>query len=200
MDKSIGINESTKNRLDALKGRKSYNSIIEEMLSYFEQTAIPPTSRITSPVAAMKEQSNRIIEVLRGIEKKQNIANNATYDLLKTISLGKRNDEKGEPISADNENYLHVSEVEKLVERHKELEELYNKSEARNKSLMNKVEELKETVNSGNSENVVNTNLLLEIVERLEETPKPATFNNGIYEIERTSFDALITRLKSELK
>src|SRR5659263_574007 len=104
MDKRIGLNETTKNRLDALKGRKSYNAILEEMLSYFEQTAIPPASRITSPVTAMKEQSNRVIEVMRGVEKKQNVALNSIYELLKTVSLGTHNNEKGEPISPNDEN------------------------------------------------------------------------------------------------
>lgn len=200
MDKSIGINESTKNRLDALKGRKSYNTLLEEMLSYFEQTAIPPTSRITSPVAAMKEQSNRVIEVMRGIEKKENITLNAIYDLLKTISLGKSSDEKGGPINANDENYMHVNEVAELVEKHKKLEESSRQLEAKNRVLMNQVDQLKETANSENFENVVNTNVLLEIIERIEEAPKSATFNKDVYEIDKTVFDALMSRLKSELK
>jgi len=195
--KYVPVYESTKKRLDSIKGRKSYELMLDEMLTYFEQTGIVPTSRMVSPVTAMKEQSNRVIEVMRGIEKKENISLNAIYDLVKTISLGKRNDEEGKPISPDNENYMHVSEVEKLVEKHKTLEEQFQKSERENKSLLAKINLLESETKP---DNLVNTNLLLEIVERLEEAPKAATFNKGMYEIERTTFDALISRLKSELK
>jgi hypothetical protein len=75
--KYVPVYESTKNRLDLLKGRKSYEVILDEMLSYFEQTGVNPSSRITSPDAVMKEQSSKIIEVMRGIEKKEIIHLNA---------------------------------------------------------------------------------------------------------------------------
>jgi len=195
--KYVPVYESTKNRLDSLKGRKSYELMLDEMLTYFEQTGIVPTSRMVSPVVAMKEQSNRVIEVMRGIEKKENITLNAIYDLLKTISLGKHNDEKGEVIDDENENYIPVKDVQELLEKHKTLEENFRKLEIQNNSYSSKIKLLE---SEQKPENGVNTNILLEIIERLEETPKAATFNNSIYEIERTVFDALITRLKSELK
>jgi len=195
--KYVPVYESTKNRLDSLKGRKSYELMLDEMLTYFEQTGIVPNSRMVSPVVAMKEQSNRVIEVMRGIEKKENITLNAIYDLLKTISLGKHNDEKGEVIDDENENYIPVKDVQELLEKHKTLEENFRKLEIQNNSYSSKIKLLE---SEQKPENGVNTNILLEIIERLEETPKAATFNNSIYEIERTVFDALITRLKSELK
>jgi len=200
MDKSIGINESTKNRLDALKGRKSYNSILEEMLSYFEQTGVTPSSRITSPNAVMKEQSSRVIEVMRGIEKKENITLNAIYDLLKSVSLNVQQTEKTETSKDDDENYIHVKEVEALIEEHKKLKELYSASEKKNKSHLIEIELLKARTTSENLNASVDTDRLLEIVETIEDRKKPATFNSSIYEIERTVFDAWITKLKDELK
>lgn len=188
MDKIIKTHESTKNRLDALKGRRSYNTILEEMLSYFELTGITPSSLITSPDVVMKEQSSRVIEVMRGIEKKENITLNAIYDLLKSVSLGIKNDNETEINKPD------------LLERYKNLEKLYSASEEKNKSHLIEIELLKARTTSENLNESVDTDKLLEIVETIENRKKPATFNSSIYEIERTVFDAWITRLKDELK
>ena len=199
MDKIIKTHESTKNRLDALKGRKSYNTILEEMLSYFELTGITPSSRITSPDAVMKEQSSRVIEVMRGIEKKENITLNAIYDLLKSVSLNVQQNEKTETSKDDDENFIHVNDVQDLMEQYKELKELYSASEEKNKSHLIEIELLKARTTSEDMNESVDTDRLLEIVETIENRKKPATFNSSIYEIERTVFDAWMTRLKNEL-
>lgn len=199
MDKSIGINQSTKNRLDVLKGRKSYNTLLEEMLSYFEQTGITPSSRITSPDAVMKEQSSRVIEVMRGVEKKQNITLDSIFQLLKSKSLGTQNSEETKMNKEDDENYIHVKEVEVLLEQHKKLKESYSASEEKNKSHLIEIELLKAKTTSVNLNESVNSNILLEITEQIDTLKKPATFNSGIYEIERITFDAWIARLKNEL-
>lgn len=199
MDKIIKTHESTKNRLDALKGRRSYNTILEEMLSYFEQTGITPSSRITSPDAVMKEQSSRVIEVMKGVEKRQYLTLDAIYDLLKSVSLNVQQNEKTET-SKDDENYIHVKEVVALIEQHKKLKELYSASEEKNKSHLIEIEHLKAKTTSENLNESVDTDKLLEIVETIENRKKPATFNSSIYEIEKTVFDAWITRLKDELK
>jgi len=199
MDKIIKTHESTKNRLDALKGRKSYNTILEEMLSYFELTGITPSSRITSPDAVMKEQSSRVIEVMRGIEKKENITLNAIYDLLKSVSLNVQQNEKTETSKDDDENFIHVNDVQDLLDRYKDLEKLYSASEEKNKSHLIEIELLKARTTSEDMNESVDTDRLLEIVETIENRKKPATFNSSIYEIERTVFDAWMTRLKNEL-
>jgi hypothetical protein len=187
MDKIIKTHESTKNRLDALKGRKSYNTLLEEMLSYFEQTGITPSSRITSPDAVMKEQSSRVIEVMKGVEKKQNITLDSIFQLLKSVSLGTQNSEETEAKKQD------------LLEQHKKLKESYFASEEKNKSHLIEIELLKAKTTSVNLNESVNSNILLEITEQIDTLKKTATFNSGIYEIERVAFDAWIARLKNEL-
>ena len=197
--KYVPVYESTKNRLDSLKGRKSYEVILDEMLSYFELTGITPSSRITSPDAVMKEQSSKIIEVMRGIEKKENITLNAIYDLLKSVSLNVQQNEKTETSKDDDENYIHVKDVEALIEQHKKLKESYSASEEKNKLHLREIELLKAGTTSEDLNESVNTDRLLEIVETIEDRKKPATFNSSIYEIDRNVFDAWITRLKNEL-
>ena len=196
--KHIAVYLGTKNRIDALKGRKSYDDILIDMCSYFEISGIAPTSHITSPVAVMKEQSNRVIEVMRGVEKKQNIVLNSIYELLKAVSLGTHNN-KEESISADDENYIHVNDVKQLLDQYKELKKQNEKTEEKNKLLLNEVEALKQLKSSGNSVDFEENNILFEIIEKIDSLKKPSTFNNSIYEIDRNSFDAYIGRLIKEL-
>ena len=197
--KHIAVYLGTKSRIDALKGRKSYDDILIDMCSYFEISGIAPTSHITSPVAVMKEQSNRVIEVMRGVEKKQNIVLNSIYELLKAVSLGTHNNEKEESISADDENYIHVNDVKQLLDQYKELKKQNEKTEEKNKLLLNEVEALKQLKSSGNSVDFEENNILFEIIEKIDSLKKPSTFNNSIYEIDRNSFDAYISRLIEEL-
>lgn len=197
--KHIAVYLGTKSRIDALKGRKSYDDILIDMCSYFEISGIAPTSHIISPVAVMKEQSNRVIEVMRGVEKKQNIAINSIYELLKAVSLGTHNNKKEESISADDENYMHVNDVKQLLDQYKELKKLNEKAEEKNKSLLNEVDALKQLKSSENSVDFEDNNILFEIIEKIDSLKKPSTFNNSIYEIDRNSFDAYISRLIKEL-
>lgn len=198
--KHIAVYAGTKNRIDALKGRKSYDDILVDMCSYFEITGIAPTSHIISPEVVVKEQSNRVIEVMRGVEKKQNIAFNSIYELLKAVSSSSHNNDKDESIIENDENYMHLNDVKDLIDQFKELKKLNEKTEAKNKLLLNEVEELKQQSPSLNSNDLVNTGVLLEIIDKIDALKRPATFNKDIYEIERNGFDAWISRLTKELR
>jgi len=68
--KHMAVYVGTKNRIDASKGRKSYDDILVYMCSFFEISGIITTSHIASHAIIMKEQSNRVIEVMRDVEKK----------------------------------------------------------------------------------------------------------------------------------
>ena len=137
---------------------------------------------------------------MRGVEKKQNIAINSIYELLKAVSLGTHNNEKEESISADDENYMHVNDVKQLLDQYKELKKLNEKAEEKNKSLLNEVNALKLLKSPGNSVDFEDNNILFEIIEKIDSLKKPSTFNNSVYEIDRHLFDAWISRLIKELK
>lgn len=63
-DTSIRIKESTRFRLDMLKGNKSHDAFVAEMLLYFETTGITPQSNVMPPNIAAKEQASRTIHFL----------------------------------------------------------------------------------------------------------------------------------------
>lgn len=45
-----------------LKGNKSHDAFVAEMLLYFETTGITPQSNVMPPNIAAKEQASRVIE------------------------------------------------------------------------------------------------------------------------------------------
>lgn len=114
----IKVKETTKLRLDLLKNSRTYDAVISDMLLYFETTGITPQSKIVSPAVAVKEQASRVIEVVRGIEK-------ATNTKLKNIE---QMVSRLFPMQPDTENlhnsdeFMHLSQVQELLERAKEQE------------------------------------------------------------------------------
>ena len=48
-----------------------------------DHAVIPPTSQMISPILAMKEHSDKMIRAIQGMEKKQTMALDAIYDLVK---------------------------------------------------------------------------------------------------------------------
>jgi len=57
-------------------------------------------------------------------KKKQNITLDSIFQLVKTVALGTQNVENCQPISADDENYMHVNDVKDLLDQYKKLKKL----------------------------------------------------------------------------
>lgn len=110
-DTSIRIKESTRFRLDMLKGNKSHDAFVAEMLLYFETTGITPQSNVMPPNIAAKEQASRVIEVVRGIEKSTNVRLKNIEQLLLSL-VGEVKTPGDNP-----DEYMHISQVQELLER-----------------------------------------------------------------------------------
>lgn len=110
-DTSIRIKESTRFRLDMLKGSKSHDAFVAEMLLYFETTGITPQSNVMPPNIAAKEQASRVIEVVRGIEKSTNVRLKNIEQLLLSL-VGEVKTPGDNP-----DEYMHISQVQELLER-----------------------------------------------------------------------------------
>ena len=116
-DTSIRIKESTRFRLDMLKGNKSHDAFVAEMLLYFETTGITPQSNVMPPNIAAKEQASRVIEVVRGIEKSTNVRLKNIEQLLLSL-VGEVKTPGDNP-----DEYMHISQVQELLERSRQLEQ-----------------------------------------------------------------------------
>ena len=184
-DTSIRIKESTRFRLDMLKGSKSHDTFVAEMLLYFETTGITPN-------VAAKEQASRVIEVVRGIEKSTNVRLKNIEQLLLSL-VGEVKTPGDNP-----DEYMHISQVQELLERSRQLEQEARENREKAGKLQTDLEIARQE--KGTPAVGCNTHKILEIVERIDEVKKIPTFNDTVYEIDRNTLDMWVKRLKDELK
>lgn len=193
-DTSIRIKESTRFRLDMLKGSKSHDAFVAEMLLYFETTGITPQSNVMPPNIAAKEQASRVIEVVRGIEKSTNVRLKNIEQLLLSL-VGETKTPGDNP-----DEYMHISQVQELLEAFQANwnpggQGKIGRRPGSCKRILKWLGRRKELRPSG-----CNTHKILEIVERIDEVKKIPTFNDTVYEIDRNTLDMWVKRLKDELK
>ena len=192
--KNIPVKELTKYLLDEIKGSQSYDSFVNDMVNYFKMTGISPQSNLVSPVLVMKEQANRIIEVMRGIEKSQKKEFEKIklhFDQTEISAINPGN-------ILDTNNYLHISEVEELIQKTKDLS---NQNE--NYAIeINKLRTEKETTKKTKAENKnsINPSKVDEILEKIQSLSKTNSFNPNILEFDKNTLNEWFKRLKKELK
>lgn len=188
----IKVKDTTKVRLDLFKNSKTYDTVISEMLLYFETTGITPQSNVMPPNIAAKEQASRVIEVVRGIEKSTNVRLKNIEQLLLSL-VGEVKTPGDNP-----DEYMHISQVQELLERSKQLEQEARENREKAGKLQTDLEIARQE--KGTPAVGCNTHKILEIVERIDEVKKIPTFNDTVYEIDRNTLDMWVKRLKDELK
>lgn len=196
-DKQIKVKDLTKMTLDKWKGNKTYDAFISEMLTYFEITGINPGSKIATPLVAVESQATRVIQVVRGIEKDQSVFLKSILDHVKRLSGSLATPELSQGFNPDE--YIHINKVQELTGEMDKIaqENAQVKGEIRKLQTELEIEKKKAPEVSGQQ---VNTKVLLEILEILDEKKQTSTFDPDSYRIDKSSFDKYIARLKSELK
>lgn len=196
-DQQIKVKTLTKVTLDKWKGSKTYDSFIAEMLAYFEVTGINPGSKIATPLVAVESQASRIIQVIRGVEKDQSVYLKSILDHVKRFSGTSVAPEN--PVGMNPDEYIHIDKVQALTDEMDKItqENVANKSEIRR--LQTELEIERKKTPQG-VERQINVKQLLEIVDVLEDKKKSSTFDPDSYNIDKSTFDKYLARLKSELK
>ncbi len=194
----IKVKDNTKIRLDIMKNNRTYDAVIADMLDYFDVTGIMPQSKIASPTTVVKEQASRVIEAVRGVEKTTNVRLKNIEQALSRLVSSQQTVNEYTPPEQNPDEFLHISQVQELLERAKEQERTIAKYRDEVSRLQGELE-----VSASKKTEVqspVNLNKLLEVVERIDSMKKIPTFNDTVYEIDRNSFDLWIKRFKDELK
>lgn len=197
-DTSIRVKETTRYRLDTLKGNKTYDSFLCDVLTYFETTGIMPQSLMISPVMAVKEQASRVIEVVRGIEKTQKVTLKAILDSIHALS-GQQIPASSAPVNSDE--YMHINQVQDLLNEAEQLRKENDRKAEELNRLRTQVEMAgKQMPADGSPSNAAGIKkILLETVTIFDERKKTATFNDDIYEFDRNTFDKWIDRLRNDI-
>lgn len=192
-DKQIKVKDLTKMTLDKWKGNKTYDAFITEMLTYFEITGINPGSKIATPLVAVESQATRVIQVVRGIEKDQSVYLKSILDHVKRLS--------GSPVAPAGFNpdeYIHINKVQELTGEMDKITQENAQAKGEIRKLQTELETERKKAPEGSGQ--VNTKVILEILDILDEKKQTSTFDLDSYRIDKSTFDKYIARLKSELK
>ena len=199
-DTSIRVKESTRLRLDTLKGSQSYDALLSDILTYFETTGIMPKSMMVSPVVAVKEQASRVIEVVRGIEKSQKLTLKTILDLVNQIAAQQPTGHISNNTNPDE--FMHITDVQALLSEAARLRHTNPQQNAELDKLRTQLEIAEKKAPSGSaaSGNIASIKkTLLETVDLFDERKKSSTFNDDIYEFDRNGFDKWIARFRDDI-
>lgn len=149
---AIRVDDALKSRIAKLKKSLSYGDYLEKVVTYFEVTGVNPDTQIVLPEEAVKKSANRVIEVIRGIEKKQN----AYLEFIREMLVGAQHSSLQTSTTAslfNDDEYIKVAEAQELIDKYHALEAAYAKLSDENKHLKVKavVEQQKAPISGGDS-------------------------------------------------
>lgn len=179
----IKLDDTVKVRLDRLKGKSTYNDYVEKMIAYFEVTKIVPETSLIPPTEEVKKAASRIIEVMRGIEKKQSAQLEAIREFL----------QQSDSLPVNESDYVRVEEVQELIGRYKDLEA--NKLKEENKRL--KITPSEVTIYSG--EGGKPDSLVSKIIGDLETKFEADRFDPQYQRIDKSVLEQALKRIKDLL-
>lgn len=189
MRKTVLLSLSTKERLDRLKKSKSYDAFLASVADYFEVTgasldAPTPINRYIT------EQASRVIEVVRGIEKKQNL-------LLKSIAerLEEAPNQQvpAESIFSDKE----LSQVDEVVKKNEDLERQLTSLRAELRAEQEK-NILSQSVQKSAKESI-DVEQIRELLAKLRGKCGTIPLDNSKYSIPKSDLEAILSEIKQLL-
>ena len=191
--KAIKISEVTKVKLKSLNG-KTYDDSITLMLDYFAHTGINPNSKVGSASTEIKNETERMIKILRAFEKTYFHKITNTEEMVKILS-------KSSPLLASNTNDIQTENKEMLAVI-SENEQLKKNYELLLQQQNNEVH--KEQINVLNMipKEVVKNKVdsLITVLKELQESTTTSNIESGKYMISQNLFNQKIRFINAELK
>ena len=203
---SIRIDDITAKRLANFKERKSYTTIIDEMISFFENTGMRVTDNVASPIIVVQQESAKLQKIMRAIESKQNVLlkdildrSNFLVNVSQEVVAGVSDIDSS---AQDDENYMHVKEVQEMMSAYKKLEAELKKSREENSRLIQerddaKIKSSKMTVSPTSA---INKKIISECLDKLIEKKSSPMFDTEKYTIRKSDFNMCIDTIREELK
>lgn len=187
----VSISRSNKLRLQSIKGRLSFDEYLGKILDFVEISGVNVNTPAVPAHVAIKDQANRIIEVMRGIEKTQN-----------KMILNVQHILSGVNVEVENPEFMERTEdVAMLFEEHKKLVGIHASQTEELQRLRMENENLNKKLNEiPKSTNDLDIKRIKEIISEIENRKNTNTFNPANYEISKQEFDAYLEMLKKEIK
>lgn len=194
MRKSILVSNETKTRLEALKKGLSFDVYLAKVADYFENTGAKLEDGHQPLTRLITDQASRVIEVMRGIEKKQ-------LGLFKSIAT--RIDSSGEgagngavPQTLDQED---MAMVQTLISRNEELESKVKSLERENTQIRADLAiQAKSPVDT--SSGVSDRAQMLELLMKLQQAFRPSPVEKDRYFISKSEANTIISEIEKNVK
>lgn len=206
----IRVSRSTAVRIKSFNKSNSYEENIIAFLDYFERTGSNPFMLKEHPIEVTMKGFDRVISILKNIEKnKIDVINERLRKLIEAGGLKADNGnteqglkstggiKEGVPISEED---ITVEEVEQLITLNGNLNQQIESFQLEIAALNKKIFELKESGNGGNdslkSEHQALKKRISELAHNLEKVVKPGTFGSNM-QISSADYKSIIDSLKN---
>lgn len=189
MRKSVLLSSNTKQRLDVLKRGLSFDAYLSKVADFFENSGASLDDGKLPINQLLKDQANRIIEVMRGIEKKQNTLFKSLAERIEQSSLSTPSTEIERFLDMDD-----LAQVQQVIDRNSELERKMKDLQAEVKALKAQKEFLeKQPVPSLSG---IDEEQLLQLVDKMRGTFKPSPIEKDKFFISKSEANAILSRIE----
>lgn len=191
MRKSILISDQTKMRLEALKKGLSFDAYLSKVADYFENTGARLEDGQQPLTRLVIDQASRVIEVVRGIEKKQ-------LNLFKSLANRIGNSDDGEA-SGQTLAQEDLSMVQTVLARNEELEQRVRNLE-REKAQMQARIAVQAVSPVETSSGLADREQLLALMKKLQDSFRPSPVEKDRYFISKSEANAIISEIEIIVK
>ena len=195
MRKSIQVTQEVYDALSKLKREQSFDAFLRGVSQILERDNTSVKNYEDPIEKAIKAQANRIIEVMRGIEKKQE--KHLLTILQQAQQISSPAISPSETLSEEDR-----ANIEALIALNKEQSETISKLQGERNRLLTQLEleERKSTSSSGQGLDEESVKELLEQLYKLEGKMSPDYINKSSLNINRSDFKVIIDTLKETIK
>lgn len=191
MRKNILISSQTKVRLESLKKGLSFDAYLAKVADYFENTGAKLEDGQQPITRLVIDQANRVIEVVRGIEKKQ-------LNLFKSLANRIGNSEEGEA-AGQTLAQEDLAMVQTVLARNEELEKRVKDLE-RDKAQMQAILAVQDKSPVETSSGVADREQMLALLDKLQGAFRHSPVEKDRYFISKSEANAIISEMEQIVK
>ena len=195
MRKSIQVTQEVYDALSKLKREQSFDAFLRGVSQILERDNTSVKNYEDPIEKAIKAQANRIIEVMRGIEKKQE---------KHLLTILQQAQQISSPAISPSETFSEEdrANIEALIALNKEQNETISRLQGERSRLLTQLEleERKSTSSSSQGLNEEGVQELLEQLFKLEGKMSPDYINKSSLNINRSDFKVIIDTLKETIR
>ncbi len=190
---TIRVSPATAARVKQINKNKNYDEIISQMVDYFHITGVDPRSHVVSPVEETKRVGERIIKVVRSIEKDRIVP---LQKMIEQFLESPPNLPLMEAENVRNSDAVSVAEMEQVVKIN---DSLNLKIEGLEREISRLNHERNVEVTAVSTDDTLARDSILSAIAKLEAGASKGAFSSDL-SISPSLFNSTITTIKNLLR